>query len=120
MAKSESEIKDEISECTKTKKDAKAELDKYEIALDCAINLKKLLEKTCTTIEEISRDLGKYFIINGKIGDDGRTSKLYEGVNSSLNELKSLVIPEIEKKIKECNNKVVEMESKIRNLKNQL
>lgn len=120
MDKSESEIKNEISECTKTKNNAQNELNKYNNALDCANKTQSLLEQICVIFEEIEEGLKKNFIINGKMGDDGRTDKLYEEVKGSLKDLKNLIIPEIEKKIRDCKSTISSMERKIGNFKKQL
>lgn len=126
MAKSENEIKKEIeikkgiSECTKTKNNAQNELNKYNNALDYANKMKSLLEQVCVIFEEIKEGLERNFIINGKMGDDGRTDKLYEEVKGSLKDLEKLIIPEIEKKIRDCKSTIYSMERKIGNFKKQL
>ena len=96
-----------------------SELSQYEKAKAVANQLIKMLNNTESNLSRASTCIKENFIINGNLGDNGKTNSLLTNI-SSISSAISSVIQGINNKISELNSNLSRIESQTSDLYSQM
>lgn len=108
-----------INVLNQQKSNIMSELSQYEKSLAVASQLSNMLKNTEGNLSRANSCIKENFIINGNLGDGGKTNSLLMNI-SSISSAISSVIQGINNKISELNSKLSRIESQTSDLYSQM